>query len=92
MKNILQYFASSKLELILEHADILQVELDSVGFKQKMIQYHLETCRKFGKAEYVLDQQQRAQTFQLTNKRVSEALNHLETMRVSLRQQGSENS
>ena len=79
-------------KFILEHADILHDELDLVGFKQKMIQCHLETCWKFGKAEYVLDQQQRAQTFQLTNKRVSEALNHLETMRVSLRNQGSENS
>ena len=42
--------------------------------------------------EYVLDQQQRAKTFQETNKRVSEALNHLDAMRVSLRNQGSENS
>ena len=46
----------------------------------------------FCQEQYVLDQQKRAQTVQETNKRVSEALNHLETMRVSLRNQGSENS
>jgi len=60
---------------------------DQNGF----LDYH-EFLRHLFPAEYVLDQQQRAQTFQLTNKRVSEALNHLETMRVSLRNQGSENS
>lgn len=60
---------------------------DQNGF----LDYH-EFLRHLFPEEYVLDQQQRAKTFQEPNKRVSEALNHLDAMRVSLRNQGSENS